>query len=136
MVLHEIANEGDKINNTSVWHDIDNYVKLDTNDEQEQEQAHEQIQTEEQGASSSHDTPRKGEGTPQSKRKDESSKTPRRSSRQSQVPVKYKDYALMSQIMNVVEPSSYDEAKEYEEWRNAMNEEYNSIMKNDTWELT
>eukprot|EP00253_Pinus_taeda_P025555 PITA_25555 len=42
----------------------------------------------------------------------------------------------MSQIMNVVEPSSYDEAKEYEEWRNAINEEYNSIMKNDTWELT
>eukprot|EP00253_Pinus_taeda_P022507 PITA_22507 len=38
--------------------------------------------------------------------------------------------------MNVVEPSSYDEAKEYEEWRDAMNEEYNSIMKNDTWELT
>ena len=42
----------------------------------------------------------------------------------------------MSQIMNVVEPASYDEAKESEEWRNAMNEEYNSIMKNDTWELT
>ena len=36
--------------------------------------------------------------------------------------------------MNVVEPSSYEEAKEYEEWRDAMNEEYNSIMKNDTWE--
>ena len=136
MVFHENAKDGDKINNTSVWHGIDNYVKLDTNVEQEHEQAQEQIQTEEQGASSSHDTPRRGEGTPQSKKKDESSKTPRRSSRQSQVPVKYKDYALMSQIMNVVEPSSYDEAKEYEEWRNAMNEEYNSIMKNDTWELT
>ena len=38
--------------------------------------------------------------------------------------------------MNVVEPSRYDEAKEYEEWRNEMNEEYNSIMKNDRWELT
>ena len=135
VVFHEIANEGDKINNTSVWHDIDDYIKIDTSVEQEQEQAQEQIQAEEQGASSNHDTPRRGEGTPQSKKKDESSKTPRRSSRQSQVPVKYKDYALMSQVMNVVEPSSYDEAKEYEEWRNAMNEEYNSIMKNDTWEL-
>ena len=38
--------------------------------------------------------------------------------------------------MNVVEHSSYEEAKEYEEWRDAMNEEYNSIMNNDTWELT
>jgi len=42
----------------------------------------------------------------------------------------------MSQVMNVVEPQHYDEAEEYEEWINAMNEEYNSIMKNDTWELT
>ena len=136
VVFHENANEGDKINNTSVWHAIDDYVKIDTSVDQEHEQAQEQIQDEEQGASSIHDTPRRGEKTPQSKKKDESSKTPRRSSRQSQVPVKYKDYALMSQVMNVVEPSSYDEAKEYEEWRNAMNEEYNSIMKNDTWELT
>jgi len=87
-------------------------------------------------ASSSHDTPKRGEETLQSQKKDESSKTPRRSSRQSQVPVRYKDYALMSPVMNVVEPSSYEEAKKYEEWRNAMNEEYNSIMKNDTWELT
>jgi len=38
--------------------------------------------------------------------------------------------------MNVVEPSSYEEAKEYKEWRDAMNEEYSSIIKNDTWELT
>ena len=38
--------------------------------------------------------------------------------------------------MNVAEPSSYEEAKEYEKWRDAMNEEYNSIMKDGTWELT
>eukprot|EP00253_Pinus_taeda_P002861 PITA_02861 len=38
--------------------------------------------------------------------------------------------------MNVVEPSSYEEAKEYEEWRDATNEEYNSIMKNDRWKFT
>jgi len=36
--------------------------------------------------------------------------------------------------MYVVEPSSYEEAKEFKEWRDAMNEEYNSIMRNDTWE--
>ena len=30
VVFHENENEGDKINNTSVWYDIDDYVKLDT----------------------------------------------------------------------------------------------------------
>ena len=83
MVFHENANEGDKMNNIGVWHDIDNYVKLDTHVEQEQEQAQEHVQVQEQGASSSHDTPRRGEETLQSRKKDESSKTPRRSSRQS-----------------------------------------------------
>eukprot|EP00253_Pinus_taeda_P017728 PITA_17728 len=136
VVFHENANEGDKINNTSVWHDIDDYVKLDTSDEQKQEQAKERVQVQEQVASSSHDTPKRGEETLQSRKKDENSKTPRRSSRQSQAPVRYKDYALMSLVMNVVEHSSYEEAKEYEEWRDAMNEKYNSIMKNDTWVLT
>jgi len=42
----------------------------------------------------------------------------------------------MSHVINVVETSSYEEAKEYKEWIGAMNEAYNSIMKNDTWELT
>ena len=38
--------------------------------------------------------------------------------------------------MNVVEPISYEQAKNHKEWNNAMNEEYESIMKNETWELT
>lgn len=37
VVFHENANEGDTINNTSVWHDIDDYVKLYTSVEQEHE---------------------------------------------------------------------------------------------------
>jgi len=41
----------------------------------------------------------------------------------------------MSHVINVVEPLSYEEAKEYKEWRDAMNEERSSIMRNDTWEL-
>eukprot|EP00253_Pinus_taeda_P036512 PITA_36512 len=131
VVFHENAKEGDKINNTSVWHDTDDYVKLDTSVEQEQEQ----VQVQEKGASSSHDTPRRREETPQSRKKYESSKTPRMSSHQCQVCVRYKYYALMSLVMNVVEPSNYEEAKEYEEWIDAMDEECNSIMKNDTWEL-
>lgn len=38
--------------------------------------------------------------------------------------------------MNVVEPSSYEEVKEYEEWRDVMDEEYNPIMNKYTRELT
>ena len=37
--------------------------------------------------------------------------------------------------MNVVEPVNYEQAKDHEEWKHAINEEYESIMKNDTWEL-
>lgn len=38
-------------------------------------------------------------------------------------------------MMNVVEPSSYKEAGQYSEWRAAMEEEYESILKNKTWDL-
>ena len=48
----------------------------------------------------------------------------------------YKDYALMTQVMNIVEPISYEQAKNHKEWNTTMNEEYESIMKNETWELT
>jgi hypothetical protein len=41
----------------------------------------------------------------------------------------------MSHVMNVVEPVNYDQAKEHEEWRNTVNDEYDSLMKNQTWEL-
>lgn len=61
--------------------------------------------------------------------------TPRRSTQQTQLPARYRDYALMSNIMNVVEPVDYEQAKEHEQWRNAMNDEYASLMKNQTWEL-
>ena len=44
----------------------------------------------------------------------------------------YKDYALMTQVMNVVEPVNYEQAKDHEKWKHAMNEEYESIIKNDT----
>jgi hypothetical protein len=42
----------------------------------------------------------------------------------------------MSSISNVIEPMSFNEANEHDEWRNAMEEEYESIRKNNTWELT
>ena len=60
----------------------------------------------------------------------------RRSIRQTRPPPRYNDYALMSNLMNISEPMNYKQAKDKEEWVEAMNEEYNSIMKNQTWELT
>jgi hypothetical protein len=54
------------------------------------------------------------------------------SSRQVRLPKRYRDYALMSSISNVIESVSFDEANEHDEWRNAMEEEYESIMKKNT----
>ena len=39
----------------------------------------------------------------------------RKSIRKIQVPSRYKDYALMTQVMNVVEPVNYDQAKDHKE---------------------
>jgi hypothetical protein len=38
--------------------------------------------------------------------------------------------------MNVVEPLNYEQAKDHKEWMDSMKEEYESIIKNETWELT
>eukprot|EP00253_Pinus_taeda_P032914 PITA_32914 len=60
---------------------------------------------------------------------------PRGLSQQTRLPARYRDYALMSDIMNVEKPIDYEQAKQHEPWINAMNDEYASIMKNQTWEL-
>jgi hypothetical protein len=83
--------------------------------------------------SSSHSSPR---GEDRSSQSGEEDNQLRRSSRQIRLPERYKDYALMSSISNVIEPMSFDEANGHDEWRNAMEEEYESIMKKNTWELT
>lgn len=41
----------------------------------------------------------------------------------------------MISILNVVEPLNYNEASHYGEWRENVKEEYESIIKNRTWEL-
>ena len=41
----------------------------------------------------------------------------------------------MSKVLNIVEPSNYKEASQFKEWRAAMNEEMESILRNDTWDL-
>jgi hypothetical protein len=42
----------------------------------------------------------------------------------------------MTHVMNTIEPANYQQAKEHKVWVDAMKEEYDSIMKNETWELT
>ena len=85
--------------------------------------------------SSSHSSPSSGDRSSQSGEEDNHNQL-RRSSRQIRLLERYKDYALMSSISSVIEPMNFDEANEHDEWRHAMEEEYESIMKNNTWELT
>ena len=72
------------MNDTGVWHtsnDNDNYVKIYADVEHEQEQV--QVQENDESimdSSSGHGTPRRGEESPQSRRRDESSEGPMRSS--------------------------------------------------------
>ena len=42
--------------------------------------------------------------------------------------------ALLSDIIDT-EPSNYEEVIERKEWKDAMIEEYQSIMKNDVWDV-
>lgn len=41
----------------------------------------------------------------------------------------------MSNVLNIVEPTNYKEASQFKEWRAVMNEEIESILRNDTWDL-
>ena len=79
--------------------------------------------------SSSHSSPRGEDRSSQSRELDNQL---RRSSRQVRLPERYRDYALMSIISNVIEPMSFNEANEHDEWQNAMDEEYEFIRKNNT----
>jgi hypothetical protein len=76
--------------------------------------------------SNSHSSPR---GEDRSSQSGEEDNQLRRYSRQVQLPESYRDYALMIIISNFIEPMIFYEANEHDEWRNAMEEEYESIMK-------
>jgi transposase InsO family protein len=45
------------------------------------------------------------------------------------------NYALMTTIMKTSDPQTYGEAKGQHEWEQAMENEYDSLIKNKTWEL-
>lgn len=42
----------------------------------------------------------------------------------------------MSSVLNLIKPMNVNETNEHEVWRKEMKEEYDTIMKNKTWELT
>ena len=43
--------------------------------------------------------------------------------------------ALMAKVLQVNDPRSYEEARGKKEWEQAMEEEYDALVKNKTWEL-
>jgi hypothetical protein len=62
--------------------------------------------------------------------------TPKGSFRESKRPHKFSIYmALMSSYIIDLEPSTFEEANEKMEWKDATMEEYQSITKNDLWEV-
>ena len=60
---------------------------------------------------------------------------PKRQVRESKPPERFCSY--MASVTSIVdsEPSSYEETANQQVWREAMMEEYSSIMKNDVWEV-
>lgn len=121
VIFHEFADdvqEEGKEDNTTSW-------KLLEEDSEESSDIVDQ-QTHDQGG---YET-RQDEATPSS------NEALRRSTRQIKAPIRYNDYALVAQVMSIDEPYNYEEAKDHKEWMNAMQEEYDSIMDNGTWELT
>jgi chromatin remodeling complex protein RSC6 len=65
----------------------------------------------------------------------EKHKAPSGTFRQSKKPKRFSSYAaLMTSLVNA-EPSTFEEAVKKKEWKEAMMEEYQSIMKNDVWEI-
>ncbi len=51
------------------------------------------------------------------------------------MPARYRENSFITSMMNVVEPYSYKEANESSEWKTTMKQEYDSIIRNNTWEL-
>jgi len=50
-------------------------------------------------------------------------------------PKRYSRYAAYMTELIEVEPSTFEEVFKHEEWKDSMNEEYKSIMKNEVWEI-
>jgi hypothetical protein len=60
---------------------------------------------------------------------------PKEAVRESKPPERFCSYIAMVSSIWESEPSTFEEATSRQVWRDAMMEEYNSIMKNDVWEV-
>jgi hypothetical protein len=60
---------------------------------------------------------------------------PKQAVRESKPPERFCSYIAMVSSIRESEPSTFEEATSRQVWRDAMMEEYNSIMKNDVWEV-
>ena len=143
VLFHEQETEISENSNQSheEWHKVLDEPVLDEGVTQEQQTVLQQPNIQEQqqqqeGFSDTNSPSSTSDEDKSSHSEEEGNQQLRRSSRQVRAPERYKDYALMSSISNVIEPISFDEANVHDEWRNAMEEEYESIMQNNTWELT
>jgi hypothetical protein len=60
---------------------------------------------------------------------------PKKTFRESRPPQKYSN--CIAHMCNIIdsEPSSFEEASKRQVWKDAMVEEYSSIMKNDVWHI-
>jgi hypothetical protein len=60
---------------------------------------------------------------------------PRQQVRESKLPERFCSYIAMMSSIQVSEPSNFEEASGRQVWRDSMMEEYDSIIKNDVWEV-
>jgi hypothetical protein len=60
---------------------------------------------------------------------------PRKAVRESKPPERFCSYLAMVSNISESEPSTFEEVADQQVWKDAMVEEYNSIMKNDVWEV-
>jgi hypothetical protein len=61
--------------------------------------------------------------------------TPKQAVSESKPPERFCSYIAMVSSIRESKPSTFEEAAGRQVWRDAMMEEYNSIMKNDVWEI-
>ena len=69
------------------------------------------------------------------KEAEESVGPPRREVRESKALERFSGYMTMVTSLRDLETSTFEETSAHQVWRDAMMEEYNSIMKNDVWEV-
>ena len=46
-----------------------------------------------------------------------------------------RDSSLLAQVPENLDPETFEEASGHPDWDEAMNEEYHSLLENDTWDL-